>query len=264
MRKMARLLIVVVALLPVAGLLLSASAFAASALAPAKVAAVRKAADELTKLGAASRQTGQPPREADAKVKALLDTVFDIRVVSAAEPLPFSEIDHLNEWNKAVIDVGLVYILSGSRAADLTQAANDPAFQKQVEKNTVDFAPEMGRYMDAQLGISQATLALVGAHLAAHPADREKPNFKKGLPQIYDGSARTLASAISTLPTAGLSDAWRKQRLPAMQSLGPHVAKIVDAEDAKALYDMSLQAGKGSGDAELQAGLKKLADTFKR
>jgi hypothetical protein len=261
---MARLLIVVAALMPAAGFLLSAPAFADGALAPAKVVAVRKAADELTKMGAASRQTGQPPREADAQVKTLLDTVFDIRLVSAAEPLPFSEIDRLNDWNKAVIDVGLVYILSGSRAADLTQAASDPTFPKQVEKNTVAFAPEMGRYMDAQLGMSQAMLALIDAHLAAHPADREKSNFKKGLPQVYDGSAQTLASAISTLPTAGLSDAWRKQRLTAMQSLGPHVAKIVDADDAKALYDMSLQAGQGSSDAELQAGLKKLADTFKR
>ena len=264
MQRITRLLIAIAVLMPAAAMLLPAPAYAENALAPAKLAAVRKATDELIKLGEASRQTGKPPRASDPKVKPLLDAVLDTRVVSAAEPLPFSELDNVNAWNKAVIEVGMVYILSGSHAADLTKASADPNFPKQVEKNTVDFAPEMGRYMDAQLDISRALLALLDKHLTAHPADREKANFKSGLPQVYGGAARTLASAISTLPTAGLSDAWRKARLPAMQGLAPQVNKIVDADDAKTLADMSLQAGQGSNDAEFKAGLQKLADAFKR
>ena len=263
MTRLGRLLVAVAALMPAAGFFWSVPAVAGT-LAPAKVAAVQKAAGEFVKMAAPSRQTGQAPREADARAKRLLDTVFDIRAVSAAEPLPFSEIGRVNDWNKAVLEVGMVYILAGSRAADLSQASNDPGFLKQVEKNTVDFAPEMGRYIDAQLGISQALLALLSAHLAANPADREKPYFKKNLPTVYESAAQTLTGAISTLPTAGLSDAWRSQRLPALQSLGPHVAKVVDADDAKTLHDMSLQAGQGSSDKELQAGLAKLAATFKR
>lgn len=264
MPRMGRLPVIVAALISAAGLFWTAPAFAGNALAPAKVAAVQKAAGEFAKMGAPSQQTGQPPRQADAGAKALLDTVFDIRVVKAAEPLPISEIGRLNDWNKAVLEVGLVYILAGAKTGDLNEAANDPAFTQRVEKNTVDFAPEMGRYMDAQLGISQALLALLNTHLAATPGDREKSYFKKNLPVVYDSAARTLAGAISTLPTAGLSDAWRKQRLPAMQALGTHVAKVVDAEDAKALHDLSLQVAQDNGDAELQAGMRKLADTFKR
>jgi hypothetical protein len=146
----------------------------------------------------------------------------------------------------------------------LNEAAQDPDFGQRVEKNTVEFAPEMGRYIDAQLGISEALLVLLNTHLAANPADRDKPYFQKNLPVVYDSAARTLAGAISTLPTVGLTDAWRKQRLPAMQALGPHVAKVLDAEDAKALRDISLQVAEANTDAELQAGLRKLADTFKR
>ena len=258
-----RLLVAAAALMLGAGLL-PAPALADHALAPAKIAAVQKAAGDLAKMGAASREAGQPPRQADARAKAMLDTVFDIRAVKAAEPLAMAEIGHLNDWNKAVVEVGMVYILSGSKSGDLDEAAQDPDFAQRVEKNTVDFAPEMGRYIDAQLGISEALLVLLNTHLAANPADRDKPYFQKNLPVVYDSAARTLAGAISTLPTAGLTDAWRKQRLPAMQALGPHVAKIVDAEDAKALRDISLQVAEANADPELQAGLRKLADTFKR
>ena len=264
MPKLARLFVLVTALMVPAGLFWPAPAIAGGTLAAAKVAAVQKAAGDFAKLGVPSRQTGQPPREADARTKALLDTVFDLRAVIAAEPMPISEIGRLNDWNKAVLEIGMVYILAGSKADDLNQAATDPAFPQRVEKNTVDFAPEMGRYIDAQLGISQAMLALLNAHLAATPADREKPYFKKNLPVVYDSAARTLAGAISTLPTAGLSDAWRKQRLPAMQALGPHVAKVVNADDAKTLYDLSLQVAQDNKDAELQAGMRKIADIFKR
>jgi hypothetical protein len=66
------------------------------------------------------------------------------------------------------------------------------------------------------------------------------------------------------LPSAGLTDAWRNQRVPAMQALGPHVARVVDADDAKTLHDMSLQVAQDSSSPELQAGMRKLAETFKR
>ena len=115
-----------------------------------------------------------------------------------------------------------------------------------------------------RIGISQALLALMHAHLAATPKDREKAYFKENLPTVYEGAAGALAGAISTLPSAGLTDAWRNHRVPAMQALGPHVARVVNADDAKTLHDMSLQVAQDSSNPELQAGMRKLAETFKR
>jgi hypothetical protein len=172
MPRMGRLLVFVSALMLAAGLFWPVPAIAASTLPPAKVAAVKSAVAEFVKMSAPSRQTGQPPREADARAKRLLDTVLDIRSVTAAEPLSFSDVGRLNDWSKAVVEIGVVYILAGTRVSDLSQAPSDPAFVQRVEKDTIDFAPEMGRYIDAQLGISQALLAL---HARAPGRDPQGP-----------------------------------------------------------------------------------------
>ncbi len=236
----------------------------AGTIAPDKIAEVNKAAEAFAKMGEPSRQSGKPPRATDAAAKALIDTVFDLRAVAAAEPMPFSEIGKVNDWNKAILTVGTVYILSGTGIADISKAGSDPSLAPKVEKNTVDFAPEMGRYFDAQLGIAAAMLATVNQHLTANPGDREKPNFKAGLPDIYGGTAQTLYSTITTLPTNGLTDAWRLERLPAIEKLSPHVAAVVDADDRKTLHETTSQLSESMTNPRLKEGLRKIAAFFKR
>jgi hypothetical protein len=256
MRPLLRVLVVVVLALP--------GMATAGTIAADKIAEVKKAAEAFAKLGEPSRQTGKPPRESDKAAKALMDAVFDLRAVTAAEPLPFSEIGKVNDWNKAILTVGSVFILSGTGLADISKAGSDPNLASKVEKNTVDFAPELGRYFDAQLGIASAMLGTVNQHLAANPGDREKPNFKAGLPDIYSGTAQTLFSTLTTLPTNGLTDAWRAARLPAIESLSPHVAAVLDADDLKTIHDTCLQLAQGTTDPKLQEGLRRIAAIFKR
>jgi hypothetical protein len=250
--------------LAIIALVLMAGPVAAGTIAQDKIAEVNSAAEAFAKLGEPSRQSGKPPRATDPAAKTLIDTVFDLRVLSAAEPLPFSEIGKVNAWNKAILTVGTVYILSGTGVADISQAGSDPNLAPKVEKNTVEFAPEMGRYFDAQLGIAAAMLATVNSHLAANPADREKPNFKAGLPDIFAGTAQTLYSAITTLPTEGLSDDWRLERLPAIERLSPHVAAVVDAADLKTIHDTTSQIAESTSNPRLKEGLRKIAAIFKR
>jgi hypothetical protein len=244
-------------------LVASAGLAGAAPLDPTKVSAVRTAANELSKLGMPSRQVGgQPPRISDPKVNALVDIVFDLRALTAAEPVPLSDLGGVNDWSKAIVEVGSVYIFAGTGVADPSKVESTPALAQQVEKNTVDYAPEMGRYFDAQLGVGRAILVMVNTHLAANPADAQKPNFKAGLPDIFGGVARTFVSGITTLPTAGLTDEWRKARLPALQALAPHVAGVLDADDLKTVHNLTIQVADGSTDAALKDGLRKIAAVF--
>jgi hypothetical protein len=250
--------------LAILAIALNAGVAAAGTLAPDKIAAVTKASDDFAKMAAPARQSGTPPRSTQPAAKALIDTVFDLTPLRAAEPLPLSDLGRLNEWNKAIITVGTVYIFAGTGVADPSQAAANPELVQKVEKNTVDFAPEMGRYFDAQLGIGRAILSAVNTHLAANPGDREKPNFKAGLPDIFGGVAQTFLSAITTLPTKGLTDAWRRERIPALAELAPHVAAVVDAADAKTVHEMTMQVADGTSDAGVKDGLRKIAAVFNR
>lgn len=231
---------------------------------PARVAAVQKATAEFVKLAAGSHTSGQPPRQSDPKVKALLDIVLDVKAIPSAKPLPFSELGKLLEWQNAVLKVGLVYLLAGTGFEDFTKAGNDPAFAQRTDRNGVEFAPEYGRWIDATLGIHRAVLSSVHSHVAANPKELEQPHIKQGLSQIRLGAAQTLYGAITTLEFPGYSDAWRRERMPAMLAVAPHLAQNIEADVSKELQGAATKAAANLPDPVLQAELKKLAAVFAR
>jgi hypothetical protein len=237
---------------------------AAGALDAGKVAAVKKAAEDFVKLAEPARKSGAAPRAADAPAKALLDAVLDTSALRAAEPLPFSELGKINDWNMAILQTGIVYLFAGTGITDITQAANDPAVGQKANQNTVAFAPEMGRYFDAQLEITRVMLETIGQHLRANPADRDKPNFKSGLRNVYGGAVQTFASAVSTLALDGLSDVWRRERLPAITALAPQIALIADAEQAQGTRDIAAAVVQGSGDDVVKEQVGGMVKLFTR
>ena len=160
---------------------LAASSVAAHALDAGKVEAVAKAADAFAALAADSHTTGRPPRQSDAAAKPLIDTVFDTAEVTRSR-VPWSQLLTLNKWNLAVIKVGLVYMLAGTGASDLTALNNIPGASDKVDRNTVVFAPELGRYFDAQLRLQGAIMDTVQDFLGtAQRAQLDNPQFKSGV-----------------------------------------------------------------------------------
>jgi hypothetical protein len=236
-----------------------ASPLHAASLAPATVAAAQQAAAEFQALGADALKTGHPPRQTDPRVKALLDTVFDTSAVQAGV-LPFAELAGVAQWTKAIQDVGKVYLFAGTGTSDPATAMNSPTLVQQVDKDTAAFAPEIGRYYDAQLGMAQAMLAGVDSHLTANPKDRARD----GIATVFIGATQTFAGAVTMLATAGLTDEWRRQRLPALQAVAPHVAKVVNAGDARTLHDVTMEIARRSSDPALKEGIGKVAAHFAR
>jgi hypothetical protein len=127
----------------------------------------------------------------DPAARALIDTVFDTREL-AGGARPMAELGHLNAWNLAVLKIGVVYILAGTGATDISALANDQATQQRVERNTVTFAPEFGRYFDAQLALQGAIVDTVQGFLASASKD--------------DLASRTCAPACSRSARA-----WRRR-----------------------------------------------------
>ncbi|MFI4988681.1 MAG: hypothetical protein ACHQF3_14720 [Alphaproteobacteria bacterium] len=243
-------------------LLALAGRAAAAPLEPQKLAAVQAAALDFAALAKDSYVSGQPPRQADPAVKALLDTVFDMTALEAAEPLAFSELGKLNDWTIAVLKVGTVYMLAGTGTSDIAQAAGDPKLAERIERNTADYAPEMGRYLDAQIRVMDAMIRSVAAHLAAYPQELEKPNVKSGLAKIRAGTKQTLVGALTTLLNRGLDDGWRRDRLPALAHFAPTAAKFLEPEDGRAVRQAALDVAETMPDPDVERGLMSLANIF--
>ncbi len=252
MRQTARVVVAIFALV--------LSSAGASALDAAKVATINKATDSFVALAKDSAKTGRPPRQSDPGVKPLLGVVLDTTVIQGGPPQPMSALDRLNAWNLAVVKVGLVYILAGTGITDIASLPNTPEVVARINRNTVEFAPEMGRYIDAQLWVEAAIIDTVSGYLAtAAKAELDRPNIKSGLAEIRSGAARTINGVITTLPTDGLNDIWRRDRLPALAAIGPKAAKFLLPEDVRVLRKTATEVAGQMTDAAVKAGLTSFA-----
>jgi hypothetical protein len=248
----------------IALLALALSIGGAAALDAGKIAAINKAADSFVALAKDSATTGQPPRQSDANVKPLLDTVFDTAELQSGQRQPMAALDKLNEWNYAILRVGVVYILAGTGITDVTKIPNTPEIAQKINHNTAEFAPEMGRYFDAQLWIEAAVMDTVGAFVAsASPAQLEQPNLKGGLAKIRAGATQTITGALTTLPLDGLSDAWRRDRLPVLSATAPIAAQFLLPEQARSLSDTASEVAGRMNDPAVKATLTSFASTLR-
>lgn len=239
-----------------AAMLALAPAPAAAQVDPAKAPAAKKAAAGFMALAKGSEKTGRPPREADPAVKPLLEAVFDARDVAAAKTMPSQAMTPLSERMMAGVQVGLVYMLAGTGATDLTQIGADPAAMQKVNLNVIKFAPEMGRFFDFQMRIQGGVVDAVQARLAtARPEDVARPNFQSGLANIRQGSARAVAGVIETLAVNGITEAWRRDRLPALAAMGPRLAKFLAADQKTQLQQLARACADVMDDAQVKQTL---------
>jgi hypothetical protein len=229
----------------------------AMALDAATVAAVDKAADAFVALAGDSAKTGQPPRQTDPAAKPLLDRVLDTTEVQH-DIQPTSELGDLGTWTIAVVKVGVVYTLAGSGVTKLEAIPNDPAVIEKLNHNAAVFAPEMGRYFDAVMWLEGATIDTVMVFLSkASPSELERT--KKGVAQIRSGAFQSLGGVIATLPTNGIADDWRRQRLAVFAVIAPKAAKFLSPEDLRQLSDKANAAAAQMTDPNVKSELTSIA-----
>jgi hypothetical protein len=235
----------------------------AVALDQAKVAAVTKAADAFALLAADSEKTGQVPRETDAVAKPLLDTVFDTSVLEKGGVQPMSELNNVNAWNMAVLKVGVVYMLAGTGAKEIGALPQTPEAMARVDGNTVTFAPEVGRYLDAQLRLQMAIIDTVQDFIrTATRAQLDNPNVKSSIGKIRGGTAQTISGAISTLALRDQTDDWRRARLTVLEAMAPKAAPFLVAEDRQALRAAFTETAAQMQAADVKARMQKLGEAF--
>lgn len=235
----------------------------AQALDAAKAQAITRATDAFAALAKDSGTTGRAPRQTEPAAKSLLEVVFDVSELQSGKPIAFSEIEHLNAWQRGILRVGTVYLFAGTGVADAANPPNDPKGIQTIDQNIARFAPEIGRYVDAQLWV-QATMigAFEGLMLAANPDDLNRPDVRSGVAQVRSGIAQSLGGIISLFAAARVSDEWRRGRLPALAAIGLKAATFLLPEDVRRIRDISLATASGMSDPTVKAGLTLFATTL--
>lgn len=227
---------------------------------PGKLPAAKAAADKFVALAKGSEKTGNAPRLSDPAVKSLLDAVFDSGDVDAAQSIPFQQLTPLGQRMLTGVKVGLVYMLAGTGATDMSQLGNVADADIKVNLNVIKFDAEMGRFYDFQLRIQSAVVSSVLARLAAFkPGDLMTPTFVSGLADVRQGTQRTVAGVIETLAVNGITEQWRRERLPALTAIAPKLAKFLEPQQKDELHKLALACANVMDDAQVKEGLQQFA-----
>jgi hypothetical protein len=237
---------------------------AAANLDPAQIAAVDKAADAFAALAKEAYKTGNPPRESDPAAKELLDIIFGTAELNfGAATAPFEQIDGLNDWASRVVATGMIYVFAGTGIADMAKLQDiNPAVPAQIAKNTVAFAPEIGRFFDAQLALSRAEIDTVAAEIAAHPDKFQSSGAAAGLARMRAGVTQTLVGVVTTFPVPGLETGWMRERELALVAIAPSAARFLDADARTQIHDAALKVAETMSDQAVKDGLIAFAKTI--
>jgi hypothetical protein len=215
-----------------------------------KVANIDKAADAFVAVAGDFAHTGRVPRQTDPEVKKLLDVVFDTTGLQndPAQPL---EIGAVRVWLLAVNKVGRVYTLAGTGASTASALHVDAVALDRLGRNMVEFAPEMGRYIDADLRLQAAFADSVAADMATAPASVDRAH-REGLTTYRAGATRALIGALQTLANEDLTVSWRLERAPVLLASAPKVARTLAAEDIATLRATAQDFANRQNDADLK------------
>jgi hypothetical protein len=228
----------------------------------AKIADLTKATGAFVALGKDAYQTGKPPRQTDPKVKQLLDTILDTSALSDPS-LSFAQFLDVNNWLLDVVKVGLVYVTAGTGLADFLNTPTVTSEQQaQMNANVIAFAPEMGRYYDAQLAVSKAEIDLVVAELAAHPDPYKSGTKAQGVAEMRAGLTQTISGVLETFQLPGIDPGWLEDRIPALRALTPSAAKFLDPDQKRQLHDLAVKVGAASSDDAIKTGMNAVAQAI--
>jgi hypothetical protein len=208
----------------------------AVALESATVAAIQRNAEALVALAGDTTKNGEVPRLINPSAKPLIESVFDTTELQRAPRPSALDLLLLNNWALSVNKAGMIYVLAGTGVANgQPLPMGDPKFNERVNRNTVTYAPEIGRYTDAAVWLQ----CLTGEAAMSAISQAPKPlaeNIKSGFAMIQSGEFQSLYGVITTLEV-GVTDAWRRDRLAVLSATAMRTAESLAKDDLRKLSE---------------------------
>lgn len=246
-----------------AALTVPAGVAGAQTLAQAKIDAVNKAAESFTAMAKDSHTTGAPPRYSDPAAKPLLDAVWDTKDIQGAKPLPWTAVALLEQWNKAATKVGSIYYVAGTGTSDILEVAKDQKKIIKANSNTRAFAPELGRYYDAQIRLHAAMIDAAMAKLVAATDDEKKDvEFRKTLNFISDSSTGSIMGVFGAIIMDGVQEDWILSRVVVLLEIAPKAAKYMSPSDRDRIKNAAVEVAGLMKNPDARSGVNFVARAF--
>lgn len=208
-----------------------------------------------------SHTSGQPPREGDPAVKAMLDTAFDFPY--SAEALAYSEMPKAIQWFNNIDRIGVVYILAGTGVDDMEKLPDDAEAHAKTYRNVAEFAPEFGRFLDAQLLIMDTMVRAETSRAAfAQPAELDQVEFKTSAADVRATLVQTITKTLTSLAYDGITDDWRRARLAMLKATAANSLKLMQPEDRKVVHDHALKVVEYIQDPAVKSELTAFANSY--
>lgn len=176
---------------------------------PDRIAAIDQAADAFLAKAAEAKKTGMVPRETEAAIAPLLDTVFDTSALSHGT-VDYADEPKLIDWLNRITAVGGVYIAAAHRARDIGL-----------------FGAEIGRFSDAAASVMRAIIDSQMAEIDAHPDAKLSPADQKKLAGMRANAVSAFASLVQLVEAPGITVGWAQERVAALTATAPSLARFL-------------------------------------
>jgi hypothetical protein len=101
--------------------------------------------------------------------------------------------------------------------------------------------------------------SMLSADLAAHPDRTSNPATADGMTKVRAGTTTAVSSVIGMLALSGVTDDWRRARLPAILAIAPEATKLLPADQKAQLAKTALTIAGAVDDATVKAQLTAFA-----
>ena len=214
---------------------------------------VKSASETILARAKGSETTGAVPSSSDPDTAHLLDRVLDTSDVVPAR-LKDSDLAKLIAWFNAGHAVGAAYVLAGTTYREFQDVPQDPGVQARIDKNVVDHAPVVGRYLDFEIDVLSLIASLEGK--AAIPAGATEPKERTDLLAPF---RLTLLKAIETslfyVSVEGVPDDWREGRLAAIENRLDVIKGFLTKSQLLELHDQIVDVQSKVGSAAVRSRL---------
>jgi hypothetical protein len=216
----------------------------------AQSAAAQQAADRFVVLAKGYETSGAPPRQTDPTAGPLLDAVLDTDAIPIFTRT-VSDVQAFERWEQAVSEVGRVYVLAGSGVTDAPTPSD--AVKAQSDRNLVTFAPELGRYFDADVVLASRHCATL--YYLAVTRRLDDDHRQAVMEAIEPAVEQAYRASLGMIAIAGPSDDWKEARAKVLVATAPRIASVLTIYRKQALEKDARDIAVQTSDAALKAEL---------
>jgi hypothetical protein len=198
-----------------------------------------------------TKKAGLPPRQRDSAGSHLLDEIFNIGAFPRT--LPASSIGLIQDWLNSSLRTGNLYLTAGMDTPG--NKINDAARTSIAQQNIITYGPEVGRYFDATLQLTNE-LDETMFHISSDHQNQITQTEEQLKDVITKETTVILTNVLDAMAMPNISNQWRNERMGELKSLGSGAARfLLSPEQRRSVQQAAEAAENATSDHDLKEKL---------